>query len=150
MLYVTTLSWVHMSVTDQIRSFNRFYTRHVGLLAEHLPESELSLAEARVLYELAQSDEQTAAAIVRSLGMDKAHVSRIVSRFRRGRLLRSRISPAHGKQKLLSLTSAGRRVFHQLNLGTQSQIATLLAPIPEENRQRLVAGMRDITVSSAA
>ncbi len=133
-----------MSVIDQIRSFNRFYTREIGLLAEHLPQSELSLAEARVLYELAQSKEQTAAAVIRSLGMDKAHVSRIVARFRKGGLLRSRISPEHGKQKLLSLTSAGRKAFQRLNLGTQSQIETLLAPLPEQNRQRLVAGMRDI------
>jgi DNA-binding MarR family transcriptional regulator/GNAT superfamily N-acetyltransferase len=133
-----------MSMVDQIRSFNRFYTREIGLLTEHLPESKLSLAEARVLYELAQPGEQTAAAIVRSLGMDKAHVSRIVARFRVGGLLRSRISPAHGKQKLLSLTSAGQKTFRQLNRGTQSQIETLLSPLAAEDRQRLVAGMQDI------
>lgn len=145
MLYLTTLAWtVAMSVVDQVRSFNRFYTREIGLLAEHLPQSELSLAEARVLYELAQLDEQTAAAIVRHLGMDKAHVSRIVGRFRRRGWLRSRISPTHGKQKLLSLTAAGRKVFQRMNLGTQAQIEALLAPIPEPDRQKLVAGMRDI------
>jgi DNA-binding MarR family transcriptional regulator/GNAT superfamily N-acetyltransferase len=140
----TCLGTIQMSIVDQIRSFNRFYTREIGLLAEHLPESELSLAEARVLYELAQSKEQTAATIVRSLGMDKAHVSRIVARFRRGDLLQSRISPAHGKQKLLTLTSAGRKSFRRLNLGNQSQIETLLSPLAEGERRKLVAGMRDI------
>lgn len=133
-----------MSAVDQVRSFNRFYTREIGLLAEHLPASELSLAEARVLYELAQGKEQTAAAIVRSLGMDKAHVSRIVARFRVSGLIRTRTSPAHGKQKLLSLSPSGRKAFQRLNLGTQAQIETLLSPLDEHGHQRLAAAMRDI------
>src|SRR5262249_48110462 len=120
------------------------YTREIGLLAEHLPQSNLSLAEARVLYELAQSREQTAADIIRSLGMDKAHVSRIVGRFRDAGLLKSRVSPEHGKHKLLSLTAAGKRAFKQLNDGTESQIEALLAPVTAENRQRLAKDMQEI------
>lgn len=133
-----------MSLVAQVRSFNRFYTRQIGLLAGHLPQSTLSLAEARVLYELAQSHEQTAADIVRTLGMDKAHVSRIVARFRRERWIKSRPSPEHGKHKLLSLTSAGKRAFRRLNDGTESQIEALLAPITPPNRRRLADGMREI------
>jgi DNA-binding MarR family transcriptional regulator/N-acetylglutamate synthase-like GNAT family acetyltransferase len=133
-----------MSLIEQVRSFNRFYTRQIGLLAEHLPQSDLSLAEARVLYELAQSGEQTAADIIRSLGMDKAHVSRIVSRFRDAGLLKSRLNPAHRKHKLLSLTAAGKKAFKQLNDGTESQIESLLAPLTAENRQRLANDMREI------
>ncbi|WP_263416611.1 bifunctional helix-turn-helix transcriptional regulator/GNAT family N-acetyltransferase [Terriglobus albidus] len=133
-----------MSLVGQVRSFNRFYTREIGLLAEHLPESDLSLAEARVLYELAQSGEQTAADIIRTLGMDKAHVSRIAARFRAAGLVKSRISPEHGKHKLLSLTAAGKRTFKRMNDGTESQIETLLAPLSTENRKRLAMGMQEI------
>ena len=133
-----------MSLVDQVRCFNRFYTREIGLLAEHLPQSELTLAEARVLYELAQSGEQTAADIVRSLRMDKAHVSRIVARFRQARLLKSRVSPEHSKHTLLTLTATGRRAFKRLNDGTESQIKALLAPLTAENRHRLAKDMRDI------
>jgi DNA-binding MarR family transcriptional regulator/GNAT superfamily N-acetyltransferase len=133
-----------MSLVDQVRSFNRFYTREIGLLAEHLPQSNLSLAEARVLYELAQSGELTAADIVRSLGMDKAHVSRVVGRFRDAKLLRSRLNPAHGKHKLLSLTAAGKKTFQQLNDGTKLQIESLLAPLRAENRRRLAKDMQEI------
>jgi DNA-binding MarR family transcriptional regulator/N-acetylglutamate synthase-like GNAT family acetyltransferase len=143
MLSVTTQE-TKMSLVEQVRIFNRFYTREIGLLAEHLPQSNLSLAEARVLYELAQSREQTAADIIRSLGMDKAHVSRIVGRFRDAGLLKSRVSPEHGKHKLLSLTAAGKRAFKQLNDGTESQIEALLAPVTAENRQRLAKDMQEI------
>ena len=72
-----------MTPTDEIRAFNRFYTREIGLLNRSLPATDLSLPEARVLYELAQAPEggRTAAEIGRTLNMDKAHLSRIVARF---------------------------------------------------------------------
>ena len=133
-----------MTIVDEVRSFNRFYTREIGLLAEHLPASDLSLAEARVLYELAQTKDLTAAAIVRVLGMDKGHVSRIAARFEARGLLTSRISPGHGKHKLLSLTREGRAAFAKLNHGTQSQIEEILLPVAEDERERLVAGMQMI------
>ena len=133
-----------MSLVEQVRSFNRFYTREIGLLAEHLPKSDLSLAEARLLYELAQPGERTAADIVRTLGMDKAHVSRIVTRFRAAGLLTSRLNPAHGKHKFLFLTASGRMTFKELNDGTVAQIESLLAPISAADRRRLSQGMKEM------
>jgi len=44
-----------MTLTDEVRSFNRFYTREIGLLNRRLPATDLSLPEARVLYELAHA-----------------------------------------------------------------------------------------------
>lgn len=133
-----------MSIVEQVRSFNRFYTHKIGLLEKYLPESDLTLAEARVLFELAQSREQTAATITRTLNMDKAHISRIVARFCNAGLLKSRVSPKHGKQKLLSLTARGRKAFKKLNDGTVAQIEALVEPLTAENRRRLARDMQEI------
>jgi GNAT superfamily N-acetyltransferase len=76
--------------------------------------------------------------------MDKGHVSRIVARFRDAALLKSRVSPEHGKRKLLLLTAAGKKAYKQLNAGTESQIEGLLAPLTAENQQRLAKAMREI------
>ncbi|MDE1176722.1 MAG: helix-turn-helix domain-containing GNAT family N-acetyltransferase [Edaphobacter sp.] len=131
-------------VIKRVRSFNRFYTREIGLLTEHMPGSALTLAEARVLYELAQDGEQTAADLVRALVMDKAHVSRIVARHTHAGLVKSRISPQHGKHKLLSLTAAGKKAFKELNNGTESQIKTLLSTLSVEDCDRLAKHMQEI------
>jgi DNA-binding MarR family transcriptional regulator/GNAT superfamily N-acetyltransferase len=130
-----------MTLVDEIRGFNRFYTQKIGLLAEHLPESDLSLPEARILYELAQREEQTAADLTRELNMDKAHVSRIVGRFRARGLLESRISPTHGRHVLLSLTQAGRAMFVTIDAGSRAAMDRVLSPLGQDARARLGGAM---------
>jgi DNA-binding MarR family transcriptional regulator/GNAT superfamily N-acetyltransferase len=126
---------------DQIRSFNRFYTREIGLLAKYLPGTDLSLAEGRVLYELAHADEITAASIVRALGMDKAHVSRIVARLVTRGYVKSRPSRVHAKQKLLSLTARGRKAFGQADRGSQEYVEAVLEPFSAQARAKLAMGL---------
>src|SRR5271156_5567952 len=100
-----------MDFVDELRGFNRFYTREIGLLEPHLLKSDLTLAEARVLYELAQRDGLAAADVSRTLAMDKAQLSRILARFGRRGFVGSRASPEHAKRRLLFLTDAGRIAF---------------------------------------
>ena len=138
-----------MTLIDEVRSFNRFYTREIGLLNRNLPATDLSLPEARVLYELAQAPEGglTAAEIGRTLRMDKAHLSRIVARFVTGGLAVSRVSPDHRKHRLLTLTDAGRKVFAAAEAGARAQVDALLEPVDAGGRNRLVEAMRDIRVT---
>jgi MarR family len=107
---------VAVTLTDEVRAFNRFCTREIGLLNRSLPATDLSLPEARVLYELAQASEggRTAAEIGRTLDMDKAHLSRVVARFVTRGLASSRVSPkqaylAHRRWAKSLRGSGGRR-----------------------------------------
>ncbi|HEY1453838.1 MAG TPA: helix-turn-helix domain-containing GNAT family N-acetyltransferase [Roseiarcus sp.] len=135
-----------MTPTDEVRGFNRFYTREIGLLNRRLPSTDLPLPEARVLYELAHAPAEggTAAEIGRALGMDKAHLSRIVARFAARGLMQSRVSPDHGKRLLLTLTGAGRKTFAAAEAAARAQVDALLEPIGEGGRERLIEAMRDI------
>jgi DNA-binding MarR family transcriptional regulator/GNAT superfamily N-acetyltransferase len=138
-----------MTLTDEVRSFNRFYTLKIGLLNRSLPATDLSLPEARVLYELAHAPEagQTAADIGRTLKMDKAHLSRIVARFVTRGLANRRVSPDHRKHRLISLTDAGRKVFAAADAGARAQVDALLEPIDVAGRNRLDGGSESQEVS---
>ena len=133
-----------MTLTDEVRAFNRFYTLKIGLLNRSLPATDLSLPEARVLYELAHAPEggRTAAEVGRTLKMDKAHLSRIVARFRARGLAESRVSPDHRKHRLLTLTEAGRNTFAAAEAAARAQMNALLEPIDFSGRKRLVEAMR--------
>lgn len=133
-----------MNTIAAVRRFNRFYTRVIGLLDEHLPDSDFSLPEARLVFELAAEEDATAAEIGRRAAMDKAHVSRIVQRLAKRRLVASRISPVHGKHRLLKLTPGGRAAFDRLNAGTDAQIGKLLDPLGSDETNTLVAAMESI------
>jgi DNA-binding MarR family transcriptional regulator/GNAT superfamily N-acetyltransferase len=133
-----------MDFVDELRGFNRFYTREIGLLEPHLPESDLTLAEARVLYELAQRDGQSAADVSRTLAMDKAQLSRILARFGRRGFVRSLVSPEHAKRRLLFLTDMGRTAFAALDRGARDQMDAILRKIDPDARPRLVAAVREV------
>src|SRR5512145_2933185 len=115
-----------VSRVEAIRRFNRFYTRQLGLLQEHLLDSPFTLSEARVIYELAQHQEATARQLVGELQLDAGYLSRILRRLHQRRLLGRRPSPTDGREKRISLTQRGQQSFAQLNAASQREIEAVL------------------------
>lgn len=124
-----------------VRRFNRFYTRQVGLLRDGYLGSDFSLAEARVLYELAHRQRATPTELVRELGLDPGYLSRIVRRFETRRLLARSRSASDGRRSMLALTSKGRQAFAPLQRRSHDEIAGLLRRLSETDQQRLVTAM---------
>jgi DNA-binding MarR family transcriptional regulator/GNAT superfamily N-acetyltransferase len=124
-----------------VRRFNRFYTRTIGVLQEGLLRSSFSLAEARVLYELAQRPGTTATGLGRELGLDSGYLSRILQRFERDGLITRAPSEADRRQSALSLTNAGREAFAPLDASSRDEVGALLGALPEPAQADLVAAM---------
>lgn len=126
-----------------IRRFNRFHTRWVGALGGSLHGSGLALAEARVLYELAQRDDWQAAEMAKALDLDPAYLSRILKRFTgQGWLERSR-STADGRAWRLRLTAKGRATFQPLDEASSAQAGAILQRLAPFEQARLVDALAD-------
>src|SRR4051812_1690517 len=124
-----------------VREFNRFYTRQIGILQENLYQSQFSLTEVRVLYELAHRNSVTATELRQELGLDAGYLSRMLSGFRRRGLIAKEKSAADGRQSFLRLTSRGREVFTPLDTRSHDEVKTLLAKLDAGSQERLVAAM---------
>ena len=127
-----------------IRSFNRFYTKVLGLLSEGLLQTPYSLTEARVVFELAKSDTMEVVELRRGLGLDAGHLSRVLGRLEsQGLVTRSR-SQADARRQRASLTTQGRKAFRNLDRRSATEIRRLLRPLSDEEQGRLVAAMSTI------
>lgn len=127
-----------------VRRFNRFYTRRIGVLRDGLLDSDFSLTEARVLYELSHRDGVTATGIARELGLDPGYLSRILRGFERGGLVSRMPSPADARQSILALTTEGRKAYAALDARSQAEVAAMVDALPADGRRRLTAAMRTV------
>lgn len=129
----------------QVRAFNRFYTRVIGLLDEGMHETSHTLAEARVIYELAQAGISTASEIAARLGMDRGQMSRLMSRLQALGLVESRPRGDDGRASPLALSMAGRAIAERFEAASnQVASARLLDPFTPFERADLVSSMRRI------
>ena len=136
----------HDDPVQTLRRFNRFYTTQIGVVNEHLVDSEFSMSEMRVLYELAHRDQPTAGALAKELGLDPGYLSRILRAFEKRGLLSRAESKSDARQNLLSLTPRGRETFAPLEVRWQEQMVHLLENVSSMDRKRLVEAMQTIEV----
>jgi DNA-binding MarR family transcriptional regulator/N-acetylglutamate synthase-like GNAT family acetyltransferase len=129
---------------ESVRKFNRFYTQQIGVLNEGLLDSPFSLAEARVVYELAHREESTATELSKELGLDPGYLSRILRAFRQKGLVEKTTSKEDARQTLLSLSEKGQKAFANLNAKSREQVGELLSELSQEEQNRLVSAMNSV------
>jgi DNA-binding MarR family transcriptional regulator/N-acetylglutamate synthase-like GNAT family acetyltransferase len=127
-----------------VRSFNRFFTRHIGVLREGLLHSEFTLTEMRVLYELAHHGDQPSSALCRDLGLDRGYLSRIIAKFESAGLVSKVQSATDGRAKLLHMTAHGRTVYEPLDRASREEVGDMLSRFDEADQQRLLDAMSTI------
>jgi DNA-binding MarR family transcriptional regulator/GNAT superfamily N-acetyltransferase len=125
------------------RQFNRFYTNLIGVLRAGLLDSPYSLAEARVLYELAAAPVRAldVADLRQELDMDAGYLSRILGRFENDGLVVRERSDADARKQRIRLTDSGRAAQAELDKRSDAQAATLLDAVTEADRRRLIGAM---------
>jgi DNA-binding MarR family transcriptional regulator len=129
------------SVVDDVRGFNRFYTRVLGLLRPHLVGSSFGLTEARVLFELAHRGDVEASDLGSELDLDAGYLSRILSGFTASGLVTRERSATDGRRQVVRLTGDGRQAFAEIDQLQARAIDNILAALDEAQRKELVTSM---------
>lgn len=134
----------HAGDIADFRRFNRMYTRFIGTLNEGLLNSDYSLAEARVLYELATRISPKASEIAEGLGLDPAYLSRMLGKLERDGLLHKKASQQDGRYAELTLSARGRSAFKKLNALSDLQAQTILQDLAPAARMELIHCMQTV------
>lgn len=134
-------------VTDPVlavREFSRFYTSVIGLLGNYELAAPYSLTEARVLFELGQSDSTDTLDLRTRLALDPGYLSRIVAKLEAAGLVVRERSRLDGRKQVLRLTAAGREVQQDLDARSTAHVAGLLAGRGEPERRSLVSALSTV------
>jgi len=130
---------------DTVRSFNRRWTEVLGLLDRGLLRTDHSLAESRVLFELAQEEGMGRSRLLARLGMDPSFLSRVLRRLESDGLVMSVASEADGRALDIHLTTAGQEAFAILDERSAEQIDRLLSPLTPDQVSIVTESMKLIS-----
>ncbi|TAJ69223.1 MAG: MarR family transcriptional regulator [Phenylobacterium sp.] len=136
-----------MTETDTVaavRRFNRFYTRAIGVLDRGYLGTPYTLAEGRVLYEIAKGDGITAKAVGEITGLDAGYLSRIVGRFERDGVVARERSATDGRSAVLRLTPHGEDVFAPFDRRSAELVEGLIGGLSGPARDRLTGAMAQV------
>ncbi|GII83687.1 MarR family transcriptional regulator [Sphaerisporangium siamense] len=128
----------------EVRAFNRFYTRVIGVLGAGMHDTPYSLTEARVLFELRGREEMETGELRRLLGLDAGHLSRMLARFEDGGLVTRARSAADARKQVVRLAPHGADVSAALDAASASEVRGLLTPLTGDERRRLTSSMAAI------
>jgi len=131
------------SEVSAVRAFNRFYTRKIGVV-DGAASAPFSLAEGRVLYEIAHGGKPTATEIGHELGLDGGYISRILQKLEQGKLVARQQSKTDERLKFISLAPGGRKAFAQLDERSNRQASTMLSDLSPEERAQLLSALDKI------
>jgi DNA-binding MarR family transcriptional regulator/GNAT superfamily N-acetyltransferase len=129
---------------ERFRAFNRFHTRLVGALDEHLLDTPYTLTEARVLFELGRDAPLEVLELRGRTGIDAGYLSRILASFERGGLVRRRRSRADGRRVVVELKPSGRSAYRMLNERSADENAALLGRLTRGDRERFLLAAEEM------
>ena len=124
-----------------VRRFNRFFTAFVGALDNDFLNTGMTLAEARILFEIAQCKQCFADDVQRTLELDGGFVSRVLRRFEGRRWIRRARLNSDGRRRLIQLTAEGRRQFEQLDCRQRDVVEQNLRRLDGPARRRLTVAL---------
>jgi DNA-binding MarR family transcriptional regulator/GNAT superfamily N-acetyltransferase len=129
-----------------VRRFNRTVTQRVGALDDEYMARGRPLAQARLLWEIGPGGGEVAALRAR-LGLDSGYLSRLLRILESDGLITVRPADQAGRDgrvRVAALTDAGRAEWAELDQRSDELAWSILEPLTEPRRDRLVAAMAEV------
>ncbi len=126
-----------------VRRFNRTVTQRVGALDDEYMARGRPLAQARLLWEIGPDGAEVAALRAR-LGLDSGYLSRLLRTLEGDGLVTVGPADGDGRVRVAALTGAGRAEWTELDKRSDELAWSILEPLDDRRRERLVAAMAEV------
>ncbi|MFC5579881.1 bifunctional helix-turn-helix transcriptional regulator/GNAT family N-acetyltransferase [Rhodanobacter terrae] len=127
----------------QVRRFNRVVTERIGVLSDNYLGSGRPLGEARLLFEIGRGGANVRDLRAR-LSLDSGYLSRLLRSLERQGLATSQRAADDARVRRVALTPKGRKEWSLLDRRSQDLAISLLAPLGDRQRERLLAAMEEV------
>nr|KMW31594.1 MarR family transcriptional regulator [Sphingobium yanoikuyae] len=124
-----------------IRTFNRFFTRHVGAIDARFLDSDANLPEARLLFEIARLEPVLASTLQAELDLDRGYLSRMIARFEKKDWIVRDQETADARARPIRLTTVGRAAFDQIDSRQRAVVAQDLDRLDSVEQQDLLQAL---------
>ena len=130
---------------NEIRKFNRFYTVHMGFLDLGYLDSDYSIAETRILFEIKMRETCIQSDIVKILRIDKSYLSRLIGRLCKKGLIEKTKAENDKRAFEVTLTATGHMETDRLIALTNSQIELQIKEFDSDEREKLCHALNTVT-----
>ena len=129
---------------NSLREFNRFYTKIIGVINNHILESKYSLTEVRVMFEIYHNSQITARQIKEIVEVDEGYLSRIIKKLVKQHIIKREKSKTDSRISTLELSKFGEETFLILNQNSSDSIAKLIRHLNLNEQAELIANFQKI------
>ncbi|WP_130796808.1 bifunctional helix-turn-helix transcriptional regulator/GNAT family N-acetyltransferase [Streptomyces otsuchiensis] len=128
---------------DGVRRFNRTVTERVGVLHDRYLGRDRPIGQARLLWEIGDSG-QDVRRLRERLGLDSGYVSRLLRSLESDGLVTVEPGRRDRRIRAVTLTEAGRTELATLDRRSDELAGSLLVPLNDGQRARLVSAMAEV------
>ncbi len=132
------------SIINNIRAFNRYYTNLIGVLDQGYLETQYTLTEARILFEISQKGKIDTSGIIDALLIDKSYLSRVLKKFEKNNLITKSKSGKDARASQILLTEKGLAELRMLNILANKKLEGLLKDLHSTDIKQLAQHMNSI------
>ena len=129
---------------NEIRRFHRFYPVSMGFLDSDYFDTEYSIVETRILFEIKTHEKCIQSNIAKSLHIDKSYLSRLMKRFYSNGLIEKAKSDEDKRATYIALTEKGILETERLITVTDNQIRTKISGLSSDECEELCDALNTV------
>jgi DNA-binding MarR family transcriptional regulator/predicted GNAT family N-acyltransferase len=119
-------------------------TRRIGVLSDDYLSRGRPLGEARLIFEVGAAGGMDLGRLRNMLGLDSGYMSRLLRSLEAQEMIEVRRKPGDGRAREVVPTARGRKEFAAYDSRSAKFARSMLSPLGEAQRERLVAAMAEI------